>query len=51
MYRPENWRDLHHFIFWFHDSTFECVARSYKVETYRMSMKKLLGMMVERLIS
>jgi hypothetical protein len=33
MYRPESWRDLHHFIFWFHDSTFECLAQSYKVET------------------
>lgn len=51
MYQPESWRDLHHYIFWFHDSTFECVARSYKVETYRFNMKKLLGMMVERLIA
>jgi hypothetical protein len=51
MYRPESWRDLHHFIFWFHDSTFECLAESYKVETHRISMKALLGIMVERLIS
>jgi len=51
MYRPESWRDLHHFIFWFHDSTFECLAQSYTVETHRTSMKELLGMMVERLIS
>ncbi|HBI42878.1 MAG TPA: hypothetical protein DDY78_08470 [Planctomycetales bacterium] len=51
MYRPERWNDLHHFIFWFHDSTFECIARSYKVETYRTRMKELLGLMVERLIS
>jgi hypothetical protein len=50
-YRPEHWSDLHHFIFWFHDSTFECIARSYKVETHRISMKELLGLMVERLIS
>lgn len=51
MYRPESWRDLHHFIFWFHDSTFECLAQSYKVETHRLSMKELLALMVERLIS
>ncbi len=51
MYRPDTWRDLHHFIFWFHDSTFECIARSYKVETYRTSMKALLNVMMERLIS
>lgn len=51
MYRPESWRDLTHFIFWFHDSTFECVARSYTVETHHVSMKELLKRMVERLIS
>jgi hypothetical protein len=50
-YRPKSWRDRTHYIFWFHDSTFECVARSYKVETHRTSMKALLGMMVERLVS
>ncbi len=51
MYRPEFWRDLKHFIFWFHDSTYECIARSYKVETHRVSMKDLLGMMAQRFIS
>lgn len=51
MYRPESWRDWNHYIFWFHDSTFECVARSFKVETYRTSMKELLSLMVKRLIS
>src|SRR5205807_4079556 len=39
MYRPEKWRDLRHFIFWFHDSTCECLAVKYKVEIYRMSMR------------
>ena len=51
MYRPDSWRSLNHFIFWFHDSTFECIARSYKVETHRASMKALLNVMLERLIS
>lgn len=51
MYRPEFWTDRNHYIFWFHDSTFECVARSFKVETYRISMKALLGLMVERMTS
>ncbi len=50
MYSPEHWRDYNHYIFWFHDSTFECVARSYKVETHRTSMKALLALMVDRLI-
>jgi hypothetical protein len=48
-YRPESWQARHHYVFWFHDSTFECVAGSYTVETHRMSMKELLGLMVERL--
>lgn len=50
-YRAEHWRDLHHFIFWFHDTTFECIARSYKVETHRISIRSLLELMVERMIS
>ena len=51
LYRPESWLDLNHFIFWFHDSTFECIARSYKVEIYRVSMKELLKVMIERVVS
>src|SRR5262249_46337690 len=51
LYRPESWRDLTHFIFWFHDSTFECVARSYAVKTHRTTFRALLGLMVDRLIS
>lgn len=50
-YRPEHWRDLYHFIFWFHDTTFECIARSYKVETHRISMRALLNLMAERMIA
>ena len=50
LYRPQTWREQTHFIFWFHDSTFECVARSFKVETHRTSMRALLRLMVERLI-
>jgi hypothetical protein len=50
-YQREAWRERKHFIFWFHDSTFECIARSYRVETHRTSMRTLLNMMVERLIA
>jgi hypothetical protein len=35
----------------FHDSTFECVARSFNVETHRTGMKELLGLMIDRLTS
>lgn len=50
-YDPARWRDLNHYIFWFKDSTFECIAKSYAVETYRESMKALLARMVERVAS
>lgn len=33
-YNPAHWRGLNHYVFWFKDSTFECIARSFKVETY-----------------
>ena len=48
-YRPEMWRELNHYIFWFHDSTFECVAQSFKVEVHRLRFREVLGLMVERL--
>jgi hypothetical protein len=38
---PDHWRDLAHFVFWFHDSTFECIARSYSLELVRGSMADL----------
>jgi hypothetical protein len=50
LYQPEMWRDLRHFIFWFHDSVFECVAESFKVEICRIPMRDLLHQMVERLV-
>lgn len=50
-YRPALWRDLNHYVFWFHDTTFECIAASFRVETYRESMKSMLSRMVERLNS
>jgi hypothetical protein len=50
-YSQETWRDLQHYIFWFHDTTFECLAESFKVEVHRIRMSDLLHQMVERLIS
>jgi hypothetical protein len=51
MYRHSFWSDLKHFIFWFHDSTFECLAESFQVEVHRMRMRDLLSRMVDHLIS
>lgn len=33
-YDPQFWRELSHYVFWFHDSTFECLARSWKIDVY-----------------
>lgn len=40
--RPEWWDSFNHYIFWFHDSTFECLAESYEVEVSSESMSSLL---------
>jgi hypothetical protein len=40
---------LRHFIFMFHDSTFECVARGFNVEAGRGSMQDAVARMVSML--
>ncbi len=42
MHRPEFFRDYRHFIFAFHDSTFECVAKEFTVTVYEATMASLL---------
>ena len=50
-YDPETWRNLNHYIFGFHDSTFECVAKSFVVEvratTIPEVLKEICGKLVE----
>jgi len=48
-YDPAHWEDSKHFIFWFHDTTFECIATSFKVEVHRESMASMLSRMCQRL--
>lgn len=48
-HRPENFDDLKHFILSFHDSVFECVARSYRVELCVGSINSALPRMAELL--
>jgi hypothetical protein len=49
-YDPTVWRKANHYIFWFHDSTFECVANSFKVGLYRESMGSMLARANARLL-
>jgi len=44
------WLGLNHYIFPFHDSTFECVARGFKVEVFRTSMPEVLAEISKRLV-
>ena len=48
--RPDMWTSLNHYVFWFHDSTFECLAKSYEVEISSESMPKLLERVQRKLL-
>lgn len=50
-YNPAYWRERSHFVFWFHDTTFECIAKGFTVEVYRESMPAMLARMCRRLLS
>lgn len=41
-HNPENFEDCRHFVFAFHDSTFECVANGFQVELYEGTMASFL---------
>lgn len=49
-YEPGRFDSKHHYIFTFHDSTFECVALGYQVTEYRKALGDLVIMMTERLM-
>ncbi len=49
-YRAEAWRDLNHYILPFHDCTFECVARGFKVEAFQIPLRELLAEICRRLV-
>jgi hypothetical protein len=49
-YRAEGWRKLKHYILPFHDSTFECVASSFQVETRETTLSNLLAEICRRLL-
>jgi hypothetical protein len=49
-YRPDDWQKRNHYVFWFHDSTFECIAESFTVEVRHCSMPELLAEACRRLV-
>lgn len=50
-YDPALWRKRNHYVFWFHDTTFECVAESFRVEVFRESMAELLARACHRILT
>jgi hypothetical protein len=45
------WTKLNHYVFWFHDSTFECLAESYKFEVTNESVAELLTRVQQKLLT
>jgi hypothetical protein len=41
-HRPEFFGDYHHFVFAFHDSTFECISESFSVTVHTGSVAEVL---------
>lgn len=50
-YNPKFWLERSHYVFWFHDTTFECIAKSFTVELYQESMAAMLTRMCQRVLS
>jgi len=48
-HKPERFERLKHFVFAFHDSTFECVAEGFTVSEHEGSLESLLPVMQSRL--
>jgi hypothetical protein len=49
MHNPESYARYHHFIFAFHDSMFECIAKSFETSVYKTSPKEVYAKMVSML--
>jgi hypothetical protein len=50
-YNPEVWKNLKHYLFAFHDETFECIADGHRVEAHRTSIPELVQVAVRRMLS
>lgn len=50
-FQPDEEETLIHYVFWFHDTTFECVALSYEVKLYQTSMADLASRVVKKLLA
>ena len=49
-YKPDDWRTFKHYILPFHDSTFRCIAKDFKVETRETTLAEFLVELCQRFI-
>ena len=50
-HKPEHFQKYKHFIFAFHDSTFECIAECFNISVHKGSLESALTEMQKRLFS
>jgi hypothetical protein len=50
-YDASRWQARNHYVFWFHDTTFECIADGFDVELHDCSMSELLAKACQRLVA
>jgi len=50
-YDPALWKKLHHYVFWFHDTTFECLAESFHITQHSSNLRDVLVEVCEQLVS
>lgn len=48
-HRPEHFASYNHYVLAFHDSTFECIAESYQVETVLGTVQSAIEIMRKKL--
>jgi len=49
-YDPASWEAMKHFIFWFHDDTFECLAESLQFEVSTEELRDVIAGLKIRLV-
>lgn len=50
LYNVDNWRTLKHYVFWFHDDTFECIAESFTADVFYERWSEIAARACERLL-
>jgi hypothetical protein len=48
-HKPDSFWELHHYIFAFHDSTFECISAGFQITEAFGSMRSVVPLMAEKL--